>query len=144
MGTETRTASQARDAILEAFAASWQSNGESLDIVLWGNIGEDPKSLDEYALATVTHATGDIAALGAGPEVMVRRQAVFACEIAVRHGSGKGRCLELAEKALDFVESARIAGIRLRNPGLVENGRLGDRYRSNVTAQIEYDSYRTV
>ena len=70
--------------------------------------------------------------------------AVFAAQLFVRHNTGKARADELAEILLDFVESLRIQGIRVRNPGLTETGRTGDWFQANANATLEYDSYRTV
>ena len=50
----------------------------------------------------------------------------------------------LGEIILDFVESAKITGIRFRDMGLTEAGRSNEWFEVVVNAQLEYDSFRTV
>ncbi len=144
MGATTRTVSQFRDTVRTAFSTAWTTAGEPLDIVAWDNVSFNPRNLQAYVFASLAHATGEIAALGTGPEVMVRRNAIFAAQIFVRHNTGQQRADDLAEVILDFLESARLQGIRIRDIGLTEAGRVNQWFQINVNAQIEYDSYRTV
>lgn len=143
MGASTRTPAQARDAIRTAFGAAWTAAGEDLGIVAWDNLDFDPSGLPAYVFASFAHASGTIAALGAGSKTYQRRNAIFSAQIFVRHNTGQARADELAEIILEFVESARIQGIRIRDPGMTEVGRTVQFFQVNVTAVIEYDSIRT-
>lgn len=144
MGASTRTPAQARSAIRDAFAAHWTGAGESLDIVAWDNLSFNPRNLQAYVFASFAHATGEYASLGAGATIQVRRQAIFAAQIFVRHNTGQARADELAEIVLDFLESAQLTGIRFRDIGLTEAGRINQWFQVNANCQVEYDSFRSV
>ena len=92
----------------------------------------------------LAHSTGTFASLGTGASIQVRRVAIFAAQIFVRINTGQARADDLAEIVLDFLESARLTGIRIREIGVTEAGRVGQYFQVNVNAQIEYDSFRSV
>ena len=144
MGATTRSPAQFRDTFRTAFGAHWTAAGEELSIVAWDNLDFDPENLDAYVFASLAHSTGELASLGAGNTVQVRRVAIFAAQAFVRHNTGQVRADALAEILLDFIESTQITGIRFRDQSMTEAGRLQQWFQVNVTAQIEYDSFRTV
>lgn len=144
MGASTRTPAQFRDAVRTAFGAVWTGAGESLDIVAWDNLDFDPSNVDAYVFCSLAHATGDFASLGAGNTIQVRRVAIFAAQIFVRHNTGQDRVDALSEIVLDFCESTHLTGIRFRDIGLTEAGRANQWFQANVNSQVEYDSFRTV
>jgi len=144
MGASTRTPAQFRDAVRTAFGAHWIGAGEDLGIIAWDNLSFDPSNLPEYVFASLAHASGDFTSLGTGSEVQVRREAIFAAQIFVRHNTGQSRADDIAEIILNFLESARITGIRFRDIGVTEAGRVQQWFQVNVNAQLEYDSYRSV
>lgn len=144
MGASTRTPAQLRDAVRTAFGDVWTAAGEDLGIIAWDNVAFNPENLDAYVFASLAHASGDFASLGAGTSIQVRRQAIFAAQIFVRHNTGQGRADELAEIVLNFLESAHLTGIRFRSIGMSEAGRVQQWFQVNVNATIEYDSFRSV
>lgn len=144
MGASTRTPAEFRDVVRTAFGASWTGAGESLDNVAWDNLGYRPGTRDDYVLLGLAHSTGTFASLGAGASIQVRRVAIFAAQIFVRQNTGQARADALAEIVLDFLESARLTGIRISEIGVAEAGRVGQYFQVNVNAQIEYDSFRSV
>jgi hypothetical protein len=144
MGASSRTPAQFRDTVRTAFGAAWTAAGESLDIVGWNNVFFDPVNLDAYVFLDLAHAAGELASLGTGNKVQVRRAVVFAAQIHVRHDIGQDRADALSEIVLDFLESAHLTGIRFRNIGMTEAGRLNQWFQVNVHAEVEYDSFRTV
>lgn len=144
MGTSTRTPSQFREAVRTAFGTHWTAAGESFAIVAWNNVDFDTKNLDAYVLFGLAHAAGSQVSLGTGTDIQVRREAVMAAQVRVRHNTGQAEADRLAEIILDFVESAKIAGIRFRDMGLTEAGRTNEWFEVVVNAQIEYDSFRNV
>lgn len=144
MGASTRTPAEFRDTVRTAFGSAWTGAGESLDNVAWDNLGYNPGARDDYVLLGLAHATGTLASLGAGSSIQVRRVAIFAAQIFVRQNTGQARADALAETVLDFLESARLTGIRIREIGMAEAGRVGQYFQVNVNAQIEYDSFRSV
>jgi len=144
MGASTRTPAEFRDVVRTAFGAAWTGAGETLDNVAWDNLSYRPGSRDDYVMLGLAHSTGTFASLGAGASIQVRRVAIFAAQIFVRHNTGQARVDTLAEIVLDFLESARLTGIRISEIGLVETGRVGQYFQVNVSAQIEYDSFRSV
>lgn len=144
MGASTRTPAQFRDAVRTAFGAHWTGAGETFSNVAWDNLDFDPSELDDYVFVSLAHAAGELASLGAGSTIQVRRTTVFAAQIFVRHNTGQTRADELAEIILDFLESAKITGIRFRDIGLTEAGRVQEWFQLNVNAQVDYDSFRSV
>ncbi len=144
MGASTRTPAQFRDAIRIAFGAAWTAAGEDLAIVAWDNLSFNPRNSEAYVLASLSHSSGSLASLGAGSTIQVRRIAVFAGQIFVRHNTGQERADQLAEIILDFLESTKITGIRFREQGMTEAGRVQQWFQVNVNAQVEYDSFRSV
>jgi hypothetical protein len=144
MGASTRTPAQMRDAIRSAFGAHWTGAGEDLAIVAWDNISFNPRNLQSYVFAGLAHSSGELASLGAGSTIQTRRTAIFAAQIFVRHNTGQDRADALAEIILDFVESTHLAGIRFRNQGVTEAGRVNQWFQVNVNAVVEYDSFRSV
>ena len=144
MGASTRTPAQFRDAVRTAFGAHWTAAGESLDAVAWDNVAFNPGNRKDYLSLGLAHASGSLASLGAGSSIQVRRQAIFAGQLFVRHNTGQARADDLAEIILDFLESAKLPGIRIRDPGATEAGRVNQYFQVNINAQIEYDSFRTV
>lgn len=144
MGDSTRTPAQFRDIIRTAFGAHWTAAGESLDSVAWDNLSYNPGNRSDYVMMGLAHAAGSLASLGTGASVQVRRQAIFAAQVFVRHNTGQARADALSEIILDFLESARLQGIRIRDPGATEAGRINQWFQINVNAQIEYDSFRAV
>jgi len=144
MGASTRTPAEFRDAVRTAFGAHWTAAGEDLAIVAWDNVSFNPRNLQAYVFASIAHATGELASLGTGTEVQVRRTAIFAAQIFVRHNTGQQRADDLSEIILDFLESTHLQGIRIRDIGLTEAGRVQQWFQVNANAQIEYDSFRTV
>lgn len=144
MGASTRTPAQFRDDVRTAFGAHWTAAGEDLAIVAWDNVYFDPENLDAYVFAGLAHASGEFASLGAGNSIQVRREAIFAAQIFVRHNTGQDRADELAEIVLDFLESTHLTGIRFRDIGLTEAGRVNQWFQVNANAQVEYDSFRSV
>lgn len=143
MGASTRTPAEFRDIVRTAFSTFWTGAGESLDTVAWDNLYFNPGNGAEYISLGLAHTSGELASLGAGTSIQVRRTAVFAAQIFVRHNTGQARVDELAEKVLDFLESSKLTGIRIRDIGMTEAGRVAQWFQVNVNAQIEYDSYRT-
>ena len=143
MGVSTRPPATFRDVVRTAFGAHWTAAGESLDAVAWNNVGFNPKNLDEYVFLNVAHASGTIASLGTGVDIQTRRTVVFAAQIFVKHNTGQARADALAEIVLDFMESAKLTGIRFRDPGLTEVGRVNEWFQVNANCTIEYDSYRS-
>lgn len=143
MGASTRTPAQFRDTIRTAFGAHWTAAGEDLAIVAWNNLSFNPAALDNYVFLDLAHSTGTLASLGTGTEVQVRRTAIFAAQLFVKHNTGQSRADDLAEIVLDFLESAKLTGIRIREVSMTEAGRVNDFFQVNVSAQIDYDSYRT-
>ncbi len=144
MGASTRTPAQFRDVVRTAFGTAWTDAGESLDNVAWDNLAYRPGTRDDYVLLGLAHATGSFASLGAGASIQVRRVAIFAAQIFVRHNTGQARVDALAEVILEFLESARLTGIRISEIGMAETGRVGQYFQVNINAQIEYDSFRSV
>jgi len=144
MGASTRTPAQFRDTVRTAFGSHWTGAGEDLETVAWDNLDFDPAGLDDYVFASLAHATGELASLGAGASVQVRRTAIFAAQVFVRHNTGQARADTLAEILLDFVESVHLTGIRFRDQGVVEAGRIQGWFQVNVNALVEYDSFRSV
>ncbi len=144
MGASTRTPAQFRDVVRTAFGASWTGAGEALDNVAWDNLAYQPGTRDDYVLLGLAHATGTFASLGAGASIQVRRVAIFAAQIFVRHNTGQARADALAEIILDFLESSHLTGIRISEIGMAEAGRVGQYFQVNINAQIEYDSFRSV
>lgn len=144
MGASTRTPAQFRDAVRTAFGAHWTGAGEDLAIIAWDNVSFNPRNSEAYVSLGLSHATGSLASLGAGSTIQVRRVAVFAGQIFVRHNTGQARADQLAEIILDFLESARITGIRFRDMGVTEAGRVNQWFETNVNSQVEYDSFRSV
>ena len=144
MGASTRTPAEFRDAIRTAFGAAWVAAGEDLAIVAWDNVFFNPRNTEAYVSLGLSHSSGSLASLGAGSTIQVRRLAVFAGQIFVRHNTGQARADALAEIILDFTESAKITGIRFRNQGMTEAGRVQQWFQVNVNSQVEYDSFRSV
>ncbi len=144
MGASTRTPAQFRDAVRIAFGAAWTAAGENLEIVAWDNLSFNPRNTEAYVLASLSHSSGTLASLGAGSTIQVRRVAVFAGQIFVRHNTGQARADQLAEIILDFIESTKITGIRFRDQSMTEAGRVQQWFQVNVNAQVEYDSFRSV
>jgi len=144
MGASTRTPAQVREAILTAFSTVWTTAGEDLATIAWDNLDFDPQGLENYVFVSFAHSTGTVAALGAGASTYNRRTAIFAAQIFVRHNTGQSRAEALAEIVLDFVESARIQGIRFREPTMTSVGRGAEWFQVNVNAVVEYDTIRTV
>ena len=144
MGASTRTPAQFRDVVRTAFGAAWTASGESLDNVAWDNLAYTPGDRADYVLLGLAHSTGTFASLGAGSSIQVRRLTIFAAQIFVHHNTGQARADALAEIILDFLESARLTGIRISEIGMAEAGRVGQYFQVNVNAQIEYDSFRSV
>ena len=144
MGASTRTPAEFRDDFRTAFGAHWTAAGENLSIVAWDNLDFDPANLDDYVFASLAHSTGELASLGAGNTVQVRRVAIFAAQAFVRHNTGQARADTLAEILLDFVESTQLTGIRFRDQSMIEAGRIQQWFQVNVNALVEYDSFRTV
>ncbi len=144
MGASTRTPAEFRDVVRTAFGVAWTDAGETLDNVAWDNLAYRPGTRDDYVMLGLAHATGTFASLGAGASIQVRRVAIFAAQIFVRHNTGQARADALAEIVLDFLESARLTGIRISEIGVTEAGRVGQYFQVNVNAQIEYDSFRSV
>ena len=144
MGASTRTPAQFRDAVRTAFGTHWTAAGESLDTLAFDNLDFDPENLDDYVFLGLAHSTGTLASLGAGSSVQVRRVAIFAGQVFVRHNTGQARADALAEIILDFLESTQITGIRFRDAGMTEAGRVQQWFQVNVNAQVEYDSFRSV
>ena len=143
MGASTRTPAQFRDTIRTAFGAAWTAAGEDLAIVAWNNLSFNPATLDSYVFLDLAHSTGTLASLGTGTEIQVRRTAIFAAQLFVKHNTGQSRADDLAEIVLDFLESAKLTGIRIREISMTEAGRVNDFFQVNVSAQIDYDSYRS-
>jgi hypothetical protein len=143
MGASTRTPAQFRETIRTAFGAAWTAAGEDLAIVAWNNLSFNPKDLDSYVFLDLAHTTGTLASLGTGNEIQVRRTAIFAAQLFVKHNTGQSRADALSEIVLDFLESAKLTGIRIRDISMTEAGRINDFFQVNVSAQIDYDSYRT-
>ena len=144
MGASTRTPAQFRDAVRSAFGAAWTAAGEDLENVAWDNVSFNPRNREVYVLASLSHSSGTLASLGAGSTIQVRRVAVFAGQIFVRHNTGQARADQLAEIILDFIESTKITGIRFRDQSMIEAGRVQQWFQVNVNAQVEYDSFRSV
>ena len=144
MGASSRTPAQFRDTFRTAFADAWTAAGQDLAIVAWDNIQFDPKNLDAYVFANLAHAAGDLVSLGGEFQVQVRRNVIFAAQIFVRHNKGQALSDQLSEVVLDFLESSHLTGIRIRNPSLIEAGRVNQWFQVNASAQIDYDSFRTV
>ena len=144
MGASTRTPAQFRDAVRTAFGAHWTAAGKDLAAVAWDNLAYNPGDRDEYLSLGLAHASGSLASLGAGTSIQVRRQAIFAGQLFVRHNTGQANIDALSEIILDFLESLRLTGIRVREPSMVEAGRVNQYFQVNITAIIEYDSFRTV
>lgn len=144
MGASTRTPAQFRDAVRTAFGTHWTAAGEDLANVAWDNVDFSTTNRDDYVILSLAHATGSQASLGTGTDIQVRRSVIFAGQIFVRHNTGQQRADELAEIILDFLESTKIQGIRFRDMGLTEAGRVREWFQVNANAQIDYDSYRTV
>ena len=144
MGASTRTPAEFRDIVRTAFGVAWTDAGESLDNVAWDNLAYRPGARDDYVMLGLAHSTGSFASLGAGASIQVRRVAIFAAQIFVRHNTGQARADDLAEIVLDFLESARLTGIRISEIGVTEAGRVAQYFQVNVNAQIEYDSFRSV
>jgi hypothetical protein len=144
MGASTRTPAQFRDLVRSAFGAHWTAAGEDLAIVAWDNVSFNPRNSEAYVFASLAHATGTLASLGAGSTIQTRRIAIFAGQIFVRHNTGQARADTLAEIILDFLESMKLTGIRVRDPGVTEAGRVQQWFQVNVNAQLEYDSFRSV
>jgi len=144
VGASTRTPAQFRDAIRTAFGAHWTAAGEDLAIVAWDNIQFKTDNLDAYVLFGVAHASGSQASLGTGTDIQIRREVVLAAQIFVRHNTGQAEADRLAEIILDFVESAKITGIRFRDMGVTEAGRSNEWFEVVVNAILEYDSFRAV
>ena len=144
MGASTRTPAQFRDVVRSAFGAHWTAAGEDLAIVAWDNVSFNPRNSEAYVWASLSHSSGSLASLGAGSTIQVRRVAVFAAQVFVRHNTGQDRADALAEILLDFIESAKITGIRFRDQSMTEAGRAGQWFQVNVNAQVEYDSFRSV
>ena len=144
MGASTRTPAEFRDVVRTAFGTAWTGAGENLDNVAWDNLAYRPGTRDDYVLLGLAHSAGTFASLGAGASIQVRRVAIFAAQIFVRHNTGQARADALAETVLDFLESARLTGIRISEIGMAEAGRVGQYFQVNINAQIEYDSFRSV
>lgn len=144
MGASTRTPAQFRDAVRTAFGAAWVAAGEDLKIVAWDNVFFNPRNTEAYVSLGLSHSSGSLASLGAGSTIQVRRVAIFAGQIFVRHNTGQARADQLAEIILDFLESAKITGIRFRDMGVTEAGRVNQWFEVNVNSQVEYDSFRSV
>ena len=144
MGASTRTPAQFRDAVRTAFGAAWTAAGEDLAIIAWDNVSFNPRNSEAYVSLGLSHSSGSLASLGAGSTIQVRRIAIFAGQIFVRHNTGQARADQLAEIILDFLESARITGIRFRDMGVTEAGRVNQWFEVNVNSQVEYDSFRSV
>lgn len=144
MGASSRTPAQFRDAVLTAFSDSWVAAGQSLDIVGWDNLAFESTNLDAYVSLGLSHAVGDFASLGTGTQIQVRRQAVFAGQLFVRHNKGQALSDELSEIILNFLESTHLTGIRFRNISMVEAGRVNEWFQVNINSLIDYDSFRTV
>ena len=144
MGASTRTPAQFRDAVRTAFGAAWTAAGEDLAIIAWDNVSFNPRNSEAYVSLGLSHSSGSLASLGAGSTIQVRRVAIFAGQIFVRHNTGQARADQLAEIILDFLESARITGIRFRDMGVTEAGRVNQWFEVNVNSQVEYDSFRSV
>ncbi len=144
MGASSRTPAQLDDTFQTAFLAAWVAAGQDAAIVAWENLGFDPANLEAYVIADLKHAVGDIASLGTGTQIQMRRDVIFAAQIFVRHNKGRGLSNQLAEICLDFLESTHLTGIRIISPGLAEAGRVNQWYQVNANAIVQYDSYRTV
>ncbi len=144
MGASTRTPAQFRDAVRTAFGAHWTAAGEDLATVAFDNLDFDTTNLDDYVFLGLAHASGSQVSLGTGVDIQVRRVAIFAGQVFVRHNTGQARADTLAEIILDFLESTKITGIRFRDMGVTEAGRVQQWFQVNVNAQLEYDSFRSV
>ena len=143
MGASTRTPAQFRETMRTAFGAVWTAAGEDLATIAWNNLSFNPAALNDYVFLDLAHASGTLASLGTGNEVQVRRTAIFAAQIFVKHNTGQQRADDLSETVLDFLESAKLTGIRIRDISMTEAGRVNDFFQVNVSAQVDYDSYRT-
>ena len=144
MGASTRTPAQFRDAVRTAFGLHWVAAGENLSIIAWDNLDFDPVNLDAYVFLGLAHASGSQVSLGTGVDIQVRRTAILAAQVFVRHNTGQQRADALAEILLDFMESTKITGIRFRDMGMTEAGRIQQWFQVNVNAQLDYDSFRSV
>lgn len=144
MGASSRTPAEFRDTVLSAFADAWVAAGESLDDLAWDNLSFETDNKDSYVYVSLAPAAGEVASLGTGNQVQMRRSSNFVANVNVRHNKGMALADTLAEKVIDFLESAKLTGIRFRNQGLVQTGRFGEWFQVNVTAEIDYDSFRTV
>jgi hypothetical protein len=144
VGASTRTPAQFRDAVRTAFGAHWTAAGEDLATVAFDNLDFDTTNLDDYVFLGLAHASGSQVSLGTGVDIQVRRVAIFAGQVFVRHNTGQARADTLAEIILDFLESTKITGIRFRDMGVTEAGRVQQFFQVNVNAQLEYDSFRSV
>lgn len=144
MGASSRTPAQFRDTVRTAFGAHWTAAGETFDAVAWNNLSYDPGGRDSYLHVGLAHASGSVASLGAGASTQMRRETIFAAQIFVKHNTGQARADDLAEVVLDFLESLHLTGIRVRDPSMIELGRINEWFQVNVNAQIDYDSIRAV
>ncbi len=135
----SRTPRQARTSIYLAFKTYWDAASESGVKIAWDAVDFKTTGV-EYLLVQLRHAAGTIAALG---NEKYRRIAVLTININTPEGSGQKRSDEIGEAVLGFLETMDIAGIRVRDPGLVEAGITRGFYQSSGIATIEYDALRT-
>lgn len=99
-----------------------------------------PTDGTEFIAVQFQHISGTIAALG---DECYRREAIMTINIWTPEGAGQRRSDQVAEAALEFLETFALGGWFIRDPGMNEIGVFSGYYQSSAVATLLYDTLRT-
>lgn len=136
----TYTFVQASDLIHTIFSQEWTSTGLKL---FYQNVEDDRDTTrDAFASIDIVHGVGFQATLGGVGRRSFRRSGVVTIRIYTQAGKGLQESRELAKVAVDAFEGRSIEGIWFRNVRMIEIGREGSFFQTNVLAEFEYDEVK--
>lgn len=136
----TYTFVQASDLIHTLFSQEWTSTGLKL---FYQNVEDDRDTTrDAFASIDIVHGVGFQATLGGVGRRSFRRSGVVTIRIYTQAGKGLQESRELAKVAVDAFEGRSIEGIWFRNVRMIEIGREGSFFQTNVLAEFEYDEVK--
>ncbi len=129
-----------RTSVQANFNTYWAGAGLTPAVpVVWDNIDYN-RDGTEFVHFGVAHGAGTIASLG---NKQYRRNGTIVANIYVPEGKGQERVDEISEALLGWFETFAVAGVRLRDAGLIDIGAVGGWWQANVSAGFEYDAFRT-
>jgi hypothetical protein len=125
-----------RDGIFAAFVTHWAN----LSPVAWPGVKFDPQTdVPDKTLGFIRidmmNASGEQAALGS---MYFSRKGVIAIQCFSVDGDGTDKALELADKALEYFETAGPGLVWYRNPSIIDIGAEGSWYQVNASIEFEY------